>query len=240
MKCIAAALGVVSLLSVYPSAAEELDGEWRGSATVASSKSSGNTNSSVVSAKVDESSGTEGGKWSLYGSVMYGYSQGVKNNDKARLGARRDHNLGEKNFAYALGELERDSISDLALRGTLGSGLGHHMIRSEETTFDVMAGLAYSKARYIVAPPQGNFELMLAEESKHTISDQSHWKQKWTVYTNLKTGGQYRSVFDTSYVVDITDTIGLSLGLQHKYNTDVPATAKRSDATILTGFSFKL
>ncbi len=240
MKYITATLGVVSLLSSYPLAAEELDGEWRGNATVSSSKTSGNTNSSVVSAKVDESSGTKEGKWSLYGSIMYGYSQGVKSNDKARLGARRDHNLSEKNFAYALAELERDSISDLALRSTLGSGLGHHLIKSEETTFDVMAGLAYSKARYIVAPPKNNFELMLAEESKHTISSKSHWKQKLTVYTNLKTSGQYRSVFDASYVVDITDTIGLSLGLQHKYNTDVLPTAKRSDVTFLTGLAFKL
>ncbi|MDD2774873.1 MAG: DUF481 domain-containing protein [Gallionella sp.] len=230
---------VSSLLLSCGIYAADLDGEWRGNGTLSFSKSSGNTNSSVFSASVDETRATEADKWSLYGSSMYGSSQGVKNNDKIRGGARYDFNLNPKTFAFGLGELERDSIANLSLRSTVGTGAGYHVIQNTDTSFDIMAGFTFSKSSFLQGTSKSGAELLMGEESSHKLSESTRFKQKFNIYPSLKYSGQFRSVFDASLVVDITSTIGLSVGVQHKYNTDIQPTAKRSDTFLLTGLNFK-
>ena len=221
-------------------AADTLGGQWRGNANLALSKSSGNTDSSTFSAAVDEVRATAADKISAYASSLYGSSNGVKNNDKTRLGVRYDYNLSPQLFGFGLGDLERDSIANLQLRTSLGGGLGYHVIQTATTTFDVFGGLAYSKANMIVGADVSGAELLLGEESTHKLSDTVRFKQKLIYYPSLKHGGQYRSIFDAGLVVDISSSIGLSVGLQNKHATDVAPGVKHSDTFLLTGLNFKL
>lgn len=234
--CLSAGL----LIASHAFAADTPDGKWRGNANLAFSKSSGNTDSSTFSAAVDEVRATAADKISAYASSLYGSSNGVKNNDKTRLGARYDYNLSPQLFGFGLGDLERDSIANLQLRTSLGGGLGYHVIQTDPTTFDVFGGLAYSKANMIVGADVSGAELLLGEESTHKLSDTVRFKQKLTYYPSLKNSGQYRSIFDVSLVVDISSTIGLSVGLQNKHATDVAPGVKHNDTFLLTGLNFKL
>lgn len=240
MNKITQVLGIAGLLVSNQILAADLDRQWHGNGTIAFSKASGNTNSSIFSASVDEARATNEDKWSLYANSMYGNSQGVKNNDKTRGGVRYDYNLSPQSFTFGLGELERDAIANLSLRSTLGAGAGYHVIQNTDTTFDVMAGLAFSKSTFQLGNSKSGSELLLGEESTHKLSETSRFKQKLTVYPSLKSNAQYRSVFDAGFVVDITQSVGLSIGLQHKYNTDILFNAKRSDTLLLTGLTFKL
>lgn len=234
--CLSAGL----LIASSAMAAGAPDGQWRGNANLSFSKSSGNTDSNTFSAAVDEVRATAADKWSVYAASLYGSSNGTKNNDKTRLGARYDYNLSSQLFGFGLGDLERDSLANLQLRTSLGGGLGYHVIQSDPTIFDVFGGLSYSKASMVTGADVSGTELLLGEESTHKISDTVRAKQKFTYYPSLKNSGQYRSIFDAGLVVDISSTIGLSVGLQNKHATDVAPGVKHSDTFLLTGLNFKL
>lgn len=219
--------------------AADLDNLWHGNSTVAFSKSNGNTNSSILSANVDLTKANEIDKWSVYLASSYGKSQGVTNNDKARGGVRYDHNLSVNTFAFGLGELERDSIAKLTLRSTAGTGVGHHVIQDSETTFDILAGWAYTRSNFQGGVLKNAAELLTAEESSHKLSETVQFKQKLSLYTNLRASGQYRGLFDSSLVVALTKSIGLSIGWHYMYNTDVQPGVKRSDTMLLTGLNYR-
>lgn len=216
------------------------DGQWHGNANLAFSKSSGNTDSNTFSAAVDEVRATTADKWSAYVTSLYGTSNGLKNNDKTRAGARYDYNLSPHLFGFGLGDLERDSIANLQLRTSVGGGLGYHVIQTDVTTFDVFGGLSYSSAKLVSGGTVSGAELLLGEESAHKLTDTVRFKQKLTYLPSLKNGGQYRSIFDAGLIVDISSTIGLSIGLQNKHTTDVAPGVKHSDTFLLTGLNVKL
>lgn len=240
MKKTAYLFGIICLFVSTAVLATERDGLWHGSGTVSFSQASGNTNSTLLVGNVDEARASSVDKLSLYGSAMYGTSQGVTNNDKLRGGARYDYNLSEKIFVFGLGELQRDSIAHLSLRTTLSAGSGYHMIQSDETALDLMGGLAYSRAKYLPATVQSKAELMLGEESSSKLSDTITLKQKLNLYPSLTSSGQYRSIFNASVVVALMGTVGLSVGVQHQYNSFVLPGVKRTDLILMTGLEFKL
>ncbi len=234
--CLSAGL----LISGSAMAADAPDGQWHGNANLSFSTSSGNTNSSTFFAAVDEVRITAADKWSTYASSLYGSSNGVKNNDKTRVSARYDYNLLPELFGFGLGELERDSLANLQLRTSLGGGLGYHLIQTDATTFDAFSGLSYSKANMIIGPDTSGVELLLGEELTHKFTNTVRAKQKWLLFPSLQNSPHYRSIFDAGLVVDISSTIGLSVGLQNKYSSDVPSGVKNSDTFLLTGLNFKL
>jgi hypothetical protein len=106
--------------------------------------------------------------------------------------------------------------------------LGYHVTQTEPTTFDVFGGLSYSKANMIVGSDVSGAELLLGEKSKHKISNTVHAKQKLIYYPSVKNHGEYRSIFYAGLVVDISSTIGLSVGLQNKHDSNVPAGIKQA------------
>lgn len=232
-------LSFCSVLASNPVTAADLDNLWHGNSTIAFSKSNGNTNSSILSTNIDLAKANELGKWSVYAASTYGNSQGVTNNDKARGGVRHDHNWSPKIFGFALAELERDGIAKLNLRSTLGTGAGYHVIQNTDTTFDVLAGLGYTRSNFQGGNTKNGAELLTGEESTHKLSEIVRLKQKLSVYSNLQGSGQYRGVYDSSLVVELTKSIGMSVGWQYKYNTDVRPGVKRGDTMLLTGLNYR-
>jgi putative salt-induced outer membrane protein YdiY len=91
------------LIARYAFYADTPGGKWRGNANLAFSKSSGNTDSSTFSAAVDDVRPTAADNISAYATSLYGSSNGVKSNDKTRLGACYDYNLSPQLFGFGLG-----------------------------------------------------------------------------------------------------------------------------------------
>lgn len=213
---------------------------WQGNAALALSRSAGNTNSTTYSAAVDEARTTSENKISLYFSTLYGKSQGVTSADKTRLGSRYDHNLGSQVFGFGLLEFEQDSLANLNLRTGVGAGFGYYFIKNDVDSFDVFSGLSYSKSNLSVGNAISGMEILLGEESSHKLSETTRLKQKLSVFPSVKNSGQYRSLFESGLVVDISSNMGLSISLQNKFNSDVGAGIKKSDTVLLTGLNIKL
>jgi putative salt-induced outer membrane protein YdiY len=225
-----------------------LDGKWRGSLGLSASLSAGNTESASFSAKLDATRASPDHKWSIYGTSLYGKRRvdtgDEKTADNGRLGTRYDSDFTPTVFGFALGEAETDRLADLDYRTTLGLGVGYHVFRTSENTFDVFTGLAVTRARYdpdLSTPPSSGTtnEFLLGEESSHRVTQTVSLKQKLSVYSSVDGSGQYRSVFDASLIVGLTSRLSLQVGLQNKFTSDVPEGVKKSDTLLLTGLNVR-
>jgi putative salt-induced outer membrane protein len=247
----AAVLGCIAAGGALAQGPTQPDGEWRGSFALSATLSSGNTESRNFAAKLDAARERVADKWSLYGTALYGKrevdSGDEKTADNLRLGARYDYNLSERVFSFGLAEYERDRIADLDYRATLGLGLGYHLVKSERDAFDVFSGVAHTRSRYDPSSPalangaaSGTAtELLLGEESNHKLSETLSVKQKLTVYPSLDGGGEFRSVFDSALVIALNAHLGLQVGLQNRYTSEVPVGVKKSDTQLMTGLNIK-
>ena len=78
-----------------------------------------------------------------------------------RAGARGDLNLTPRVFVFALSDFETNQLQNLDLRAVFGGGFGYHVIKTENTTFDVFGGITYDRdsfGSYILPPnPPGTF-----------------------------------------------------------------------------------
>lgn len=231
---------LIAMTLVSPACAEEKASSWQGNAALSFSRSTGNTNGTTYSFSVDEARSTENDKLTAYASALYGKSQGIVSADKTRLGSRYDHNLSPTLFGFGQVEFEQDRMANLELRSGIGGGLGYHVVKEVDLTFDVFGGLSHNRSDMMNGGTVNTSEVIMAEESTHNLTQNTRLKQKLSYYPSTQTGGEYRTVFDSSLVVNLNSTIGLSVSLQHKYNSDIGTGVKHSDTVFLTGLNIKL
>ncbi|MBA3022800.1 MAG: DUF481 domain-containing protein [Gammaproteobacteria bacterium] len=223
-----------------PAYAQNSDASWQGNAALSFSRSAGNTSGTTYSISIDEARTTDANKLSAYASALYGKSQGVVSADKTRLGSRYDHNLSPLLFGFGQLEFEQDRMANLELRSGLGAGFGYHLLKKDSVTFDVFGGLSRNRSDMMTGNTVSIVEVIMAEESTHTLTPNTRFKQKLSYYPSTQTGGEFRTVFDSSLVINLNSTMGLSISLQNKYNSDIGTGVKHSDTVLLTGLNVKL
>src|SRR5262249_33895746 len=69
-----------------------------------------------------------------------------------RGGLRGDFNVSEKVFVFGFTDFEYDEFQNLDLRNVLGGGLGYHVIKTKNTTFDVFGGGDYEQEFFAADP----------------------------------------------------------------------------------------
>lgn len=234
------ALAFLASAGITSVQAADHSGNWQGNAALSFSRSTGNTNGTTYSLDVDEARTTDSDKVSVYVSALYGKSQGTVSADKTRIGSRYDQNLGDRSFWFGLAEFEQDRMANLDLRSGMGAGVGYHLIKDAGTTLDVLGGLSYSRSELMTGQTVSGNELILGEESTHALTENVRFKQKLSYYPSTRNSGDFRTVFDSGLVIGLSGTMGLSISLQNKYNSDVGAGVKHSDTVLLTGLNIKL
>jgi putative salt-induced outer membrane protein len=239
MLSILGSLLILFIMSA-PACAESDPHLWQGNAVLSFSRSAGNTSGTTYSISIDEARTTDANKLSAYASALYGKSQGVVSADKTRLGSRYDHNLSPLLFGFGQLEFEQDRLANLELRSGLGAGFGYHLLKEESVTFDVFGGLSHNRSDMMSGDTSSIVEVIMAEESTHALTPNTRFKQKLSYYPSTQTGGEFRTVFDSSLVINLNSTMGLSISLQNKYNSDIGAGVKHSDTVLLTGLNVKL
>lgn len=224
------------------------DGLWRGELGLSGSLAAGNTESASFAAKLDATRADASDKWSIYGTSLYGKRRVAtgdeKTADNARLGTRYDSDFSPTVFGFSLAEAETDRLSNLDYRTTLGLGVGYHLVKTTDHSFDVIGGVAATHSKYdpdlaVPAASGRNTELLLGEESNHKLSETVSLKQKLAVYPSIDNSGEYRSVFDASLIVGLTSRLSLQVGIQNKYTSEVPLGVKKSDTLLLTGLNVR-
>ena len=244
-----AALGAVASapLLVHAQVTQKPDGEWRSLFTAGASVATGNTDTKSASLGADVIKLTTMDKWSLTGSGQYARSDGGTTANRLASTGVYSRDITPMWFGFGQIDLLHDAPSDLSLRTTLGSGIGYHVVKKPDQTFDLSAGLAYTMDRYrhpqLIEDETRNrynqAEVLLAEESNNKLTDSTSFKQKLTVYPNLRNTGGVRTVFDAGLSVAMTKQLALTATLSHRYDSRPGAGLGKNDTLFVTGVSLR-
>lgn len=223
------------------------DNQWRYLFTAGANAATGNNESVALNLSAEAARVSATDKWTFLGQAAYAHADGETQTERFALGTQYARDLTPVWFGWGTLDGLRDKLANLSSRMSVASGVGYHLIRNEQTTFDVTGGLGYSRDRFI-EPTEidgsrrdgyGRLELVLAEESNHKLTQTTSLRQRLALYPNLRDTGEYRASFDTNVTVAMTKDMNLTAGLSVRHNSDPGVGVKKTDAMFITGVSFR-
>jgi putative salt-induced outer membrane protein len=219
----------------------EPDGEWRGAVGIGLTVTSGNTDSETYSLSGDAVKQTTVDKVSGYLQSVYGQRRvngtTERTADQARAGAAYTRDLNDRLFGFGGADWDRNPLIDLRLRSVFSAGLGYHIVKRENHTFDVSTGPAYNRERY-ATETRDTSEWLVAEESTHALKPTITFKQKLTYYANLEDGGEYRTVFDAGLAFKVNSRWNVTMNLNTRYQSNPPLGVEKQDVLFVTGLQY--
>lgn len=247
VRHVAFCAAAIAPLLAHAQVTQKPDGQWRSLFTAGASVATGNTDAKSASLGADVIKLTTMDKWSLTSSGQYARSAGATTANRLGGSGLYSRDITPEWFGFGELDLLHDLPSDLSLRTTLGSGIGYHVVRRPDQTFDLSAGLAWTVDHYrhpqlIADETRSRYdhaELLLAEESNNKLSDSTTFKQKLTVYPNLRDTEGVRAVFDAGLSVAMTRQLALTATLSHRYDSKPGEGLGKNDTLFVTGVSLR-
>jgi putative salt-induced outer membrane protein YdiY len=247
---VAVALCSAALFSgaAHAQATMKTDGKWRYALGAGASLTSGNSDSTMLNLNGDAVRATEIDRWSLRGRLLYGRNNGDTTDDLLELRGRYDRNFNTSWFGFGSGEFLRDRPANLSGRGSVATGVGYHVFKTDENRWDVFGGVGYSHesyydARVVAGELRSSYdygELLAGEESTHRLTDTTTFKQRFVLYPNLSDSGQFRAALDAGLAVAINKTLSLTMTLSSRYNSDPGEGLDNTDTSLVAGLSVKI
>ena len=167
------------------------------------------------------------------------------------VGVRGDLNIGPRLFVFALTDFQTNELQHLDLRSVFGGGLGYHVIKTPDTTFDVFAGIDYDRDSFgsyqlanATPPPlfvlvpskaQNSAEAIIGEEFDKKLSKRSTLTERFSFFPNLSHTGDYRFQFDTSIATQLKNWLSWQATLSDRYISYPPVGLKANDLLLSTG-----
>jgi putative salt-induced outer membrane protein YdiY len=153
-------------------------------------------------------------------------------------GARYDHDLNPRIFAYVGADFQTDALQTLDLRSVFGGGLGVHAIKNDRTTLDLLGGINYTREKYTLLPSRSFAAASVGEELSHKLGVNTVLTQKLYFFPDLNDAGEYRATFNFGTVTKISKWLGWQNAFGDIYVTNPPAGAKQNDILLTTGLNF--
>jgi putative salt-induced outer membrane protein len=224
------------------------DGVFRSLFGVAASVSGGNTRATTVTLTGETVLQTDHSKWGMGARAFYARGEEGTTAANMAFGTQYDQDLFNNDYFSVLKfDYMRDHPSNISARFGAYGGLGRHLIRNDQNTWDAFGGVGYTEDRFVnesevngeLRKRYGHVEGVVSESSNHKLTPSTTLRQKLEWYPNLRDRGEYRLAFDTGLSVAMTSSMQLTTSLLHRYNSNPGAGLKNYDTLFLTGISFR-
>jgi hypothetical protein len=150
-------------------------------------------------------------------------------------GIRGDLNVSNRIFAFAMADFEYDQFQNLNLRSVFGGGMGYHVIKHANTTFDVNVGGAYENESFSTPLTRTSGEIILGEAFATKIGPRVTLSEDFSLYPDISQSGQYRFTFDATAATRLKNWLSWQVTYSDRFLTNpVPGTLK-NDAIFTTG-----
>ncbi|MEJ7139245.1 DUF481 domain-containing protein [Amphibiibacter pelophylacis] len=252
----------LSLAAAGTAMAQAQDGQWRGSVGASGAITQGNSESRSVAISGNLNRATAVDRITLNALInraqgtarvlnadgtLSSTSQNVAANNASLFG-QYDYNITSDIYGYGNLGFLRDGQQDLNLRTSVGAGLGYHVIKAPDMTFDVYGGLGYSADKYgsnktVNGETGTSFSrasVVLGEASTHAIGPQLTAYQSVELQPGISGDKAMLIKATAGGSVALTNTISATLGLTNNYNSKPALGNKKNDLSILTGVNVKL
>jgi putative salt-induced outer membrane protein YdiY len=230
---------------------------WNGGVSVGFSLARGNSEATNLALAINAVHPTKNDTTTIYLTSLDTNNQLATPSTVADLitaGIRYDHNLDPRLFGFVAADFMSNALQDLDLRGMYGGGLGVHAIKSDNTIFDILAGLNYTHETYsngavvtpLTIPPAYTSYGVTNRFLALTLGDQLTLKagkstvvtQKFDFYPNLSETGEYQGEFDLGTVTKISKWLGWQNQFSDIYVSNPPIGTKKNDLIFTTGLNF--
>jgi putative salt-induced outer membrane protein len=167
-------------------------------------------------------------------------------------GIRGDLNVGPRWFVFAFGDFATNELQHLSLRQNYGGGIGYHLIKTDNTTFDVFGGGDFDRdsfSSYIYTNPtppppllavaayyQNSAEAVVGEEFDSHISKRTTVSERLSFFPNLSHTGEYRMQFDSTVALQMKTWLSWQTTFSDRYISYPPPGLKGNDLVLSTGF----
>jgi putative salt-induced outer membrane protein YdiY len=158
-----------------------------------------------------------------------------------RGGIRGDLNVDDHPFVFGFTDFEYDQFQDLDLRNVLGGGLGYHVIKTKNTTFDVFGGGDYeqeffaSDAAFPTGLTRKTGEIVTGEEFDTKLNGRTTLTEKFSLYPNVSNTGEYRFQFDATAATKLKNWLAWQVTYSDRYLSDPLTGLKKNDLLLSTG-----
>lgn len=242
LVCCLAVAGVQAQVAVRP------DGQWRHLIGVGASVASGNTRTTSLNLSLDSVRATYLDKWSLTGAALQSRTEGNTSAQRGEIKTQYDRDISLLWFGFGSAAVLHDEAANIESRLSLASGVGYHLLRSEDSYWDVSMGLGYSRDRFraptvidgLSRQGRDRLELVLGQESTTHLSDTSRLKQQARLLPSLRDAGEYRAELIGSLAVAINTRLSLTASLTYRYDTRPGEGFSKGDMLFVTGVSLGL
>ena len=185
-------------------------------------------------------------KLSLYSNIVYATDDTTPPSrttaNSIQGGARFDYNLRPRLFVFGIADFAYDEFQHLDLRSVLGGGLGFHVIKTDNTTFDVFAGGDYDREKFSPNPPliltnttRNVAEIDAGEELSWKLSNRVSLNERFSAFPNLSDIGQYRFQFDATAATKLKAWLSWQITVSDRYLSNPLTGLKSNDELLSTG-----
>ena len=190
-------------------------------------------------------------KLTLYGNYVFGRDGTTPPShttaNQLIAGVRGDYNISPRIFVFALADFQTNELQNLDLRQTYGGGVGYHVIKADNTTFDVFGGIAYERDAFgaytLAGPPivfvpsseMNSMTALVGEEFDAQLNKRTKFAERLALYPSLTNAGDFRSQFDTSLVTQFKAWLSWQITFSDSYINYPPPGLKANDLLLSTG-----
>jgi hypothetical protein len=173
---------------------------WTGTGTIGFAGTAGNSKTLTYTTGINADRVTNNDKTTLYFSAIKASALvNGKNSETAeavRGGLSYGHNVSPRLFFSVFNDYEYDKFQNLDLRFVIGGGLGFHAYKTERSSLDFLAGLAYNRSSFSTPLTRNSAEFYWGNEYSLKLSSATSLVQSYRMFNNLTDTGTYRVNFD--------------------------------------------
>jgi len=213
---------------------------WEGIVEAALSATGGNARTRDIDARAQVKATWEKDRFMAHARTEWGENQVTdstgkkkmeRNRNRQTLGVKWEHDFHERLYGFVMQDFEKDEFQDLRLRSTTAAGAGYKILDEEVHKLSTDAGLGYERNDFYEDENRDNMIGTFGENWEWKISEAWKFVQTFSFISNLK---DYDTDFRTATTADLrnqlTKSIFLSVGLEHRYNAQ-PGREANGDRT---------
>jgi putative salt-induced outer membrane protein YdiY len=212
---------------------------WQSNASLGLTITRGNSNTSLLAAKVLTDRKDSYNEWLFGADGTYGENGGTESADSVHGFGQWNHLFSEKLFGYLRVDGLHDRIADIKYRVTIGPGVGYYFLKETNTTLSAEAGGA--EVFEELGSAHNSFAtLRLAEKFEHKFNE--HGARVWQSFEILPQVDNFNN-YIINAEIGVEAAIARNLSLQSyiddSFDNEPAAGHLKNDVKLVTGIDYK-
>ena len=212
-----------------------------GTITVGGNHTSGNTNTKAFNSAARFTIQAYRQRLLLEGKYNYGQAGDQLTARNSLASVKHDYFLSKQIFIESFGMLEKDTLQNLQLRSTIGSGLGYQFYESARTTLALSLGLAYVSEHFTNSPntqtPSGRWSLRW----EHALwPDRVKLFHRHEGFYDINAGNAFRINADQGVRITVYKNLFFNVEYDIRLNTQPAPGRVKLDESLIFGVGYEI